>query len=318
MKLNKKQSGSALLLALMTLALISGITASMLSTVQEEISIADRMHSQSLSQQQLLGGEAWAEYWLIHDGTANQITLPASRQLTYQTFKTDYGELDIAITDLQSCINVNLLNNAALREITRQRLQTLSSNMGIDPGWVDVMTDWVDNNQSVTQGQGKEDGYYLNKINRYRTGDTPLLADPEWRLLAIPKASLQALAPYLCALPDTESRININRAPRAILKAYLPDFTTKQMNKLTKKIGSGGYDEINDFLHDSDFQAANPIDLDWRVDTRFVSVSVTFHRQGKDYFLQSQLSKDDDTEKVISYYRAFAPVETLSDISSDD
>jgi general secretion pathway protein K len=308
MRLKKQQSGSALLLSLMTLALVSGITASLLSMVQEELSIAEKIQSTNVIQQQLLGGEAWAEYWLLNDDVSNN-PLPLSRLLAHEELTTDYGELVIDITDLQSCININLLTNAIHRDITRQRLQVLSTSLGVDAGWIDVVTSWVEE-QNKTLDQGKEGTHYLVKENHNLMGNVPTLSDMEWKLLDIPKGSIQRLAPYICALPDTSTAVNINRVPEVLIRAYLRSATDKQISDVINKISAREVVNIEDFLKDNGFQSVNLMKSDWQVDTRFVSVSIKLTMEGQHYWLHSQLSKNSEN-KVTPYYRSFAPIETL-------
>ncbi|MBJ7539055.1 type II secretion system minor pseudopilin GspK [Marinomonas transparens] len=315
----KQQSGSALLLSLMVLALVSGIATSLLMSVQNEQSVIARIQMNSDVRQQLLGGEAWAQDWLIKEGLVQDISsgnsfavIPTSSLVVHQVFETEAGSLDISLFDLQACININRLANTNSVEITKQRLTKLSEYIGIDKGWISVAQDWLDNDQNLASGQGREDAFYLSKEEPYRTSRSLILSGTEWSLLDIPQASIALLAPYICVLPESMG-VNINRAPDMLVKSYLPTINTEQLTALNDIRAVGGFDALDDFIEDDAFKSLKLEEQDWSINTRFISVFSKLTTEDGEYWLHSQLSRDKDN-KVKAFYRSFAPLDFYSKV----
>ncbi|BFM49539.1 type II secretion system minor pseudopilin GspK [Marinomonas sp. THO17] len=305
-----RQSGSVLLLALMILAIISGIATNILSGVHKDVVFSQQLQSMSQIHQELLGGEAWAQAWL-HKEVGQQEMKAKNNLLIQQRLETDRGEIDIRIFDQNSCFNVNLLHNAAYREVTRLRFEHLSTELGINQDWIDVLTDWLDDNQVLSSNNGKEDDYYLNRVTPYRTADTPLPSIEEWRLIAIPPNQGQALLPYICALPSDVSTLNINRAPDLVIKSYYANVSDEHINQLLTLIHTEPVTDLSILFSDDSIKAANLSASGWRTDSQFFSVLVKLNYQNRPYWLYSKLQKRKG-DQMISYYRSFAPIKSLN------
>ncbi|SBS35276.1 Putative type II secretion system protein K [Marinomonas spartinae] len=312
-----KQSGSALLLSLMVLALISGIATSILLAVQNEQSVVKRIQNNALVRQQLLGGEAWAWAWFKGEGVLAQEnrkgTSLEQRSLMpgliiRRTFDTDVGQLDVRIYDLQACLNVNALSDDANSEITRQRLVRLSKQLGVDVGWIDVVKDWIDKDQALSSGQGREDAYYQSKEEGYRTASAKLFSMSEFVLLDIPQATFARLAPYLCALPNETTKININTVSKTVLKSMLPTLSVDQLTALDKTLQSKVFSTADEFLKSNVLKGVELKAEDWSAHSDFVSAYIKLTMDGRVYWLHSLLRKNKQSSIWI-YSRSFAPLD---------
>lgn len=314
-----KQSGSALLLSLMVLALISGIATSILLAVQNEQSVVKRIQTNAVVRQQLLGGEAWAQAWLKEQGSVTQEktkgTSFEARSLTpglivRRAFNTDVGKLDVRIYDLQACLNINSLAGDANSEIARQRLVSLSKQLVVDVGWIDVVRDWIDEDQTLSSGQGREDAYYQSKEEGYRTASAKLFSMSEFALLDIPKSTFARLAPYLCSLPD-ETKININHAPEIVLKSMLPTLSADQLTALNNQLQSNVFSTTDEFLKSNAVKGMELKADDWSVRSEFVSAYIKLTTDNGSYWLHSLLRKNKQNS-VWVYSRSFAPLDEFA------
>ncbi|RDL44611.1 hypothetical protein DN730_09490 [Marinomonas piezotolerans] len=312
----KRQRGVALIVALMVFAIVSGVAVSVLSSVNQTLTIAQFSQRDVQQKETLLGGEAWAMAWLASQGNEQEASLvidwQAPWQLHQQNFPLDEEgqSLEIEIVDRQTCINVNGLVQESSREVTRQRLMRLSSALGVESLWIDHLSDWVDEDQSLGSPNSREDEYYLGKERPYRTGDTSLSSLSELTLLGLDDALQTALAPYICALP-VELGMNINRMSDVMLKALLPDISADQRASITAQVQTTGYPSVDDFVALEMFEGKDMQSSDWRIDSRFVEVFVTFKEADFERVLHSQLVKT-NTGTVVPVTRSFGAFDVLS------
>ncbi|MFD1382179.1 type II secretion system minor pseudopilin GspK [Rhodanobacter aciditrophus] len=311
-----RQRGVALILALMVFAIVSGIAVNLLNTMEQTLSVAEFAQRETAQKETLLGGEAWAMSWLASDELGSEseagINWSAPWQWTQQVFPLE-GEnrrLEIQIIERQSCLNVNALGDDELREVTRQRLQRLSSELSLSDDWVNYLTDWIDADQDWSASSSREDEFYQGKQQPYRTGDTAIVSASEWELLGLDEAVLQAIAPYVCALPN-DAGVNVNRMSSVLINALLPDLDADQQEQLEARIQTSGFMTLDDFLGLEALEDQQLVAENWRVDVHFVDVYVTFMDQGYPYYLYSQLAKT-DAGAIVPVARAFGPFDVLS------
>ncbi|TDO98168.1 type II secretion system minor pseudopilin GspK [Marinomonas balearica] len=315
---NKK--GVALILALMVFALVSGIAVKVLSYIDDESALYEKINEDNVYKEILFGGEAWAVQWFSELSLTGSATSDSSQQQVSQSrlladevlaLDNENQKLHITLIDMQSCMNVNVLADEDLREESYTRFKSVANQIGVDGSWVDWVEDWVDDDQSLTGADGREDEYYLGKKLSHRTSDAPFVADTEWKQLGLDEELVEKISPYVCALPRYNG-LNINRTSSIVLKAMLPDLTADAFSKLEARIQSAGFEDINDFLQDEAFESQDLEDNDWRTDTQYIEAFIVLEEKDRpNRFLHSLLYKNDDG-MISTYYRSFAPFETIS------
>ena len=312
----RHQRGVALILALMVFAVISGVAVKVLSSVDRTMSIADFAQQNAEQKETLLGGEAWAAAWLRNSSAPGSIAQGINWRSPWQLVKQTYpleGEnrqLEIHIIDRQSCINVNALADEDTREVTLQRLRNLSNELSLSDDWVNYAADWVDDDQSWSGSNSREDEYYLGMEVPYRTGDTPMASIAEMALLGLDDSALSVLAPYVCALPR-DIGVNVNRLSPVMIRSLFPELDTDQQEQLTANIQTSGFDDISNFLALESFEDLTLVESDWRIDIRFVDVFVTLMDQGKQRHLHSQLAMSDQGA-VVPVARSYMAFDVIS------
>ena len=265
------------------------------------------------AQQYAYGGEVLARQILYSSFSRqpNKDTLSedwASNKLHYD-FKD--GPVEITIEDLESRLNLNGLALPADQggNIARFRFMSLVAHLGIDPGMVDRIIDWVDQDQA-RQPLGAEDYDYLGLEHPYRTAGQPMQDESELRLLSgMDAATYDAIAPWVCALPDVNSTINVNTAPPLVLQAVIPDLTDDQAKQIVSIRDSvQGYDTVADFLKRLTEFTPTPVvegQTSLGVQSSFFRVSVRAHYHDRYAYLTSVIQRDPKDGSMHVIYRDF-------------
>lgn len=175
------------------------------------------------------GAEVWARAALSNDFEADRQAPPASDSAEdawaqkHLEFNPDNGKIRIHIKDLHACFNVNNLSVVAPEQspevqIFRRLIQDLTGK----PELALAIQDWLDPGDTPLTS-GTEDDGYLGRETPHRTPDTAITDVSELAVVAgMEGEDWQRLRPYLCALPETGTSINVNFAPVELLRAVHP------------------------------------------------------------------------------------------------
>lgn len=138
------------------------------------------------------------------------------------TFPLEGGAISAQLTDLQSVLNLNDLNND--RWEARLRFRRLLTNLGLalqynpDELMRDLL-EWIDGDDQ-TQNGGVEDLHYLGLDPAYRTANQFLVSVDELRMVkGFERDLVVKLLPYVAALPEGLP-LNINTADVEVLTTY--------------------------------------------------------------------------------------------------
>lgn len=219
----KRQQGVALITVLLVIALVVVIAANMTGRLQLLMS---RSINAQASQQGLwaaMAGERLVFNVLEDDyeDDAKSVHLSQLWAREGMVFPLNGGALSGEIKDLQSCFNLNALaaedpdENTQLRSAAERQFQSLLISLDVDDYSAELLSytvkDWVDSDKIVGKAFGAEDSTYAGKIVPYVTANT-LMADVS-ELLAIEgmtPAIYRQIKPYVCVLPTSEHKINVN------------------------------------------------------------------------------------------------------------
>jgi general secretion pathway protein K len=94
--------------------------------------------------------------------------------------------------------------------------------VGVEPRWAGLARDWIDPDDVVSDPDGAEDAIYTSQTPPYRTGNSPMLSASE--LMNLPGFGAdryRKIAPYVTALPNTNTTINICTAPALVLESLV-------------------------------------------------------------------------------------------------
>jgi general secretion pathway protein K len=226
-----RESGVALISVLLIVAILVALCTQLLSSHNLVVS----QHQNSFERNQALeygfAAEELARQLLFDDFINSGVGVDHLQEAWAQPvfpFELDTGGfLEAQIKDLNGCFNVNNLAGANTEGETA-KLKRLLESVGLEVNVADLIKDWVDFDRSVT-GFGAEDPVYLAATPAYRAANQPMQHITEILLLdGVDEQTLGPALPYLCALPDTKHKININTAPVQVLAA-LDDKITLQL-----------------------------------------------------------------------------------------
>lgn len=108
--------------------------------------------------------------------------------------------------------------------------------------------DWIDNDSQPFGADGAEDDAYLQLKRPYRTGNTLMGSVEELRtLLGFTAQMVETMAPYLCALPDSDmNTLNLNTIPAnqpELLMMLYEDLPLDKAKEILQSRPTSGYDD---------------------------------------------------------------------------
>ena len=234
----RRSSGVVLLSVLLVVALLAAVAWQLVGRQTLVIAQARYTFNGDQSLEYALGAEAFARQVLFEEwqaGGADKDTLLEPWAQTVPPFEIDNGFLEVQVTDMHRCFNLNSLAGGAWQQ-NLDRLKTLLRNRGVPEALAEAWRDWVDPDQDIT-GFGAEDGDYLLQQPPYRTADAPAAHVSEFRLIrGVEAEHLEALEGALCTLPSTTLAINVNTAEAPVLASLAPTASEVQMQALTEGV----------------------------------------------------------------------------------
>jgi general secretion pathway protein K len=256
-KRRARQRGVALLIALILVAL-----ATILATKLTFDGFLERRRAMGVlaAEQALhfgLGAEALAADVLAQDAqnsnTLTTLTAPWAQptQPLPITPQDDpegepIGTLQGSLEDMQGRFNLNSLGrmsrdpklNTPMQDAQQlEQFQRLLTLVGVEPKWAAIARDWIDADDIPGSPDGAEDQIYTSQTPPYRTGNYPMMSPSE--LLNMPGFGAdryRLIAPYVTALPDAQTQINICTASAPVLMSL----SAKLMGEYTPQVLAEG------------------------------------------------------------------------------
>lgn len=272
-----RQRGAALLLAMLTVALVATLAATALWQQWRGVEIESRERERLQASWILVGALDWARLILREDGRTGgadhlaepwSIELRDTRLTTFLAMEpgnTDLGDdafLSGQIVDAQARLNVsNLIVGNQVSEPDLKAFGRLFDELGIDHSELDAMV--ANLLRAVVGGASQDDD------NR----PIPLLPRRVEQLgwLGLSDASLARLAPFVTVLP-TRTQLNLNTADALVISARLPQLDLPAARNLVAVRARTPFRTLSDItrLLPADAGALNPSEVG--VGSRFFEV----------------------------------------------
>lgn len=189
------------------------------------------------------GAEVWARVALKKDFESDREQTPSSDSALDPwarkalAFNPDNGKIRINIKDLNSCFNVNNLSDDVGNSEDQQIFERLVRNVTGRAELAKSIRDWLDAGDTPL-APGTEDDGYLGLETAHRTPDTPITDISELRMVqGMETEDWEKLKPFLCALPETGTTININFAPQELLLAIDPQANVNEILRFRESEG---------------------------------------------------------------------------------
>lgn len=218
----KPQQGFALLTVLLVVALVSVLASQMFYQQHVTVSRSAHMLHQAQSLSVAWGLEGWVKYGLRLDAKANQIDhLQEAWAEPLVSIPFEGGEISGQLFDVQGRLNLNNVSEADedQRKMWQAVITRWAQQYELPPNFTDVLTDWVDEDETPTNS-GAESDTYLLADPPYRAGNQTLVSlrtlNKLQGLQRLPSQLWQAIQLSATVLPKVTA-INVNTAPVEVL-----------------------------------------------------------------------------------------------------
>jgi general secretion pathway protein K len=265
----KKQRGVALIIALILVALATILATKLSFDGFLELKRTTGVLAAEQALQFGLGAEALAADVLVQDlqTSAGYTTLAAPwAQVTQPLPITPdnnpegepIGTMQGSLEDLQGRFNLNSLARLGPDGVTEDPLplqifQRLLASVGVEPKWAGLARDWIDQDDVVGNPDGAEDSVYTSQTPPYHTGNWPMMSPTE--LMNLPGFGAdryRKIAPYVAALPDASTKINVCTAPALVLESLVQGLNGEWSNNpavLANGRKEGCFPDVPTFTH---------------------------------------------------------------------
>lgn len=274
-----KQKGVALITVMLIVALCAVIASQMTARLQFQMQRSANIAFNHQAYWYAMGAEAFTKRVLItafkeDENVTHLGQIWAQGQTTYPV---EFGQISGEITDLQSCLNLNALRaplndnhsdndkrggntNKADKVPARLALEALLINLQLDnvtqfeaESMADALTDWLDENNSISSVGGAEDNDYASREFPYLAANHYLASINELRVIEhFTPAIINAIKPYVCVIPMSDAhQININtlNAEQPELLQALLDSTLDEAQEILSAREKEGFAGIDDFYN---------------------------------------------------------------------
>ncbi len=259
-----RQTGVALITALLIISLVTIISAEMVSDQQLSIRRTGNQLLWDQALQYAQGGEIWARGILKRDLDSDRKTDFADHLNEDWASKLpmtpiDGGSIGGVIIDLQARFNVNNLyqdntpdanNNAAPQKNANEALNVfkrLLSKLEIEGNIADAVVDWLDPDIDTRFPDGAEDLAYQGGKNPYRTANRRMAHISELRLIkGVNQKVYNKLLPYVTALP-TFTTVNVNTASAIVIESLAKEIDSETAKEIVAIREQTPYNSYKDF-----------------------------------------------------------------------
>lgn len=281
----KSQTGVALILALVILAVGASIASAMLWERSVAVSRAGLILHQQQAYQYDLGAQAWlAQILRREDGQPVNFSDPWARRLPTFPVEGTGGAMNGAVTDLQARFNLNDLRDAN-GDVNQSALATFRRLLGllqVNANVADAVAAWVCAAGKVQGLSGVQSGYYASLNPPYAEAHYPFVAISSLRLVeGVSPAVFARLAPYVTALP-AQTAVNINTASAPVIAAVVPGLSLSAAKAIVTERGLNGFASVQAFQALTHRKTGFPVTVDsaffaLRVRTRIGNTALTLY-----------------------------------------
>jgi general secretion pathway protein K len=273
----KPQRGVALIVVLLLLAVMVSIAASMADRLFGQFKRATNQINYQQAYWYSIGVEALAKTGIEQSyKDADTINLSQPWALEEQTYPLDYGTLKGRLVDRQACFNINALVEAKQASgsdklpFLVEAFQHLLEELEIENYQAETIAqstwEFVDANSTVNSVSGVEDSYYESMSPAYLPANSLLADSTELRAInQVTGEVMNTLSPYVCAIPTTDFRLNVNTVQpehAALVSAlFQPNISVDQAKQVLEDRPFDGWASVDDFLKEGAFANIKPDQL---------------------------------------------------------
>ncbi|MDH5183116.1 MAG: type II secretion system minor pseudopilin GspK [Gammaproteobacteria bacterium] len=310
--------------ALITVILISAIIILMVFAMTEQQVVDARRSSNMTERYQAYMFAEWAEGWakrILLEDTNTTDHKQEDWTTVIPPFEVDGGFISGSITDRSGCFNLNNLVDAAgnPQPVDIERYKRLLAALELDSGLADATVDWLDKDSNLTFPHGAESDHYARLEPPYAIANQPFVSSSE--LLAVKGYDAEIfskLGPYVCALPVSNSKINVNFAEIPVLMSMAPAISQAVAEAIVQErdkpqqglVTKDGFASVDDMLNGPSLNSLLPATVKTDIKTRYGVVSSYFLLQTDTSFSRSDMvvyslfERNSGSKKITTHFRA--------------
>lgn len=241
-----RQSGAALLLALLAVVLASVLALGMIERSQQGLARTQALLDGERAVQLAHGMALLAQDWLA----SQDIDDPASALLEGQwsaPFSVPGGVIQGRLLDQNARFNLNALAHPDPIEALEARLQfeRLLELLGLEPRIAVELADWLDGGAQPRPG-GAGDAFYAGRQPPYRQAGTLMAHASELRWLrSVDSEVYQRLLPHVTALPEPVRLFNVQTMDEWVMASLWVDLSVAEARRIRLE---GPYPSVEQFL----------------------------------------------------------------------
>jgi len=256
----RRQSGVALITALLITALVTVAAVAMATRQQLDIRRTGNLMEADQAWQYALGVEAWARQILAADNVSRDTLdyLKDPWAAPVPPLPVEGGSVQGTVEDLQGRFNLNNLvkGNGEPDPAQEKILQNLLSRvaltdtkLNLSPFLTNAVVDWLDKRPDVYRS-GAEDGDYLSLTPPYRAANRPMVSPSEMLLVVgFSARAVAKLTPLIATLPIASGpiKLNVNTAPEVVLVGLDAKLTPQVAQQVVAYRRKTPFDSAADF-----------------------------------------------------------------------
>ena len=250
---HRRHSGAALLLAMLTLALMAEIAALVVADYGSAMELLAGRQDQGQSRWLARGAVDWARNVLAEDARTSASDHPGEIWATrIAPTPVEDGEVGGEIVDYSGYFNLNGLvdNGVAVPEQVAAYMRLLQL-IGVPPQDAEslaaALVDWLDANNE-RERNGAESDWYAAQGKRYRVANGPLADIDELGLVrGYSEDVINRLRLVASALPES-TPINANSAPAEVLSALIPNLSIDDARVIAARRKANPFADVSGFL----------------------------------------------------------------------
>jgi general secretion pathway protein K len=256
-----QQRGVALMIVILIFALVSLLSVGMHNRQKTFIQSASSVSAMSQAYEYAMGSEIYARRLLKddwdNDKSANEFVDGLDQVSNAIVLPVDQAALEAQFNDMHGRLNINDLVDVggSPNALMRERFEALFSRLALDTLTVDLLQDWIDDNQDVSGIDGAEDGEYLNMAPAYRSASQPFMHSSELlALLNVDQKEIELLRPHVSMLPRGWGMTNVNTASAEVLQSIVKDLPDADAERLVEQLQDTPWKSLQEFGNDPVFK----------------------------------------------------------------
>lgn len=248
---NRQQRGVALLTVLLITAIVSITAVAMVKSQQIDIRRTANVLENDQAYLLARSIENWAMVVLERDslkGQSDNLSEAWAQPLVPTAIEG--GMVSAAMVDMQGRFNLNNLisQNLNRKSFSLKQFRRLLALCKTDIRLAESVVDWMDDDKVTSTGAAEDDVYWKEGM-MYRTANNMMTSVSELLLVSgFDREAYSCLEPALAALPDVESKINVNTAQALVVASLSPNMTFDDAENLVENRGKKGFKDVTEFL----------------------------------------------------------------------